>query len=45
MELDSNKANKEGSKETNPIGIKVCNNKVETMRKLCLLQLKNVWYN
>jgi len=42
MELDSDKANKEGSKKTNPIGTKICNKKVETMRKLCLLQLKNV---
>ncbi len=43
MELNFDKANKEGSKETNLIGTKVSNEKVETMKKLCPLQLKSVW--
>jgi hypothetical protein len=42
VELNFDKANKEGNKETNPIGSKVSNKKVETMKKLCPLQLINV---
>jgi hypothetical protein len=42
MELNSDKANKEWSKKTNPVRTKVCNEKVEIMKKLCPLQLKNV---
>jgi hypothetical protein len=42
VELNFDKANKEGSKETNLIGTKVSNEKVETMKKLCPLQLKSV---